>query len=53
VPGSSGNTSQFVFDLATTIPENGKSIAYGGAALSDGDKAAVIVAPADVTRFGC
>jgi hypothetical protein len=53
VPGSSGNTSQFVFDLATSIPGSGKSIAYGGAALSDGNRAAVIVAPADVTRFGC
>jgi hypothetical protein len=53
VPGSSGNTSQFVFDLATSTHGSGKSIANGGAAVSDGNKAAVIVAPADVTRFGC
>lgn len=53
VAESSGDTSQFVFDLAKTIPLSGKSIAYGGAALSDGDKAAIIVAPADVSRLGC
>ena len=52
-PESSGDTSQFVFDLVETIPMSGKSIAYGGAALSDGDKAAIIVAPADVSRLGC
>jgi hypothetical protein len=52
-PESSGDTSQFVFDLAKTITVNGNSVAYGGAALSDGDKAAIIVAPGDVSRLGC
>ncbi|MDQ1571499.1 MAG: hypothetical protein QOF79_2173 [Actinomycetota bacterium] len=53
VPESSGNTSRFVFDLTKSLTVDGKTVAYGAAALSDGDSAAVIVAPADANRFGC